>query len=344
MLSQPKTDQRDPNNEKWFAMTSDLELVALTKRYDDALAVDAISHRFKTGGYACLLGPSGCGKTSTLRMIAGHETVTDGAVILQNKDISLMPPARRGTAMMFQNYALFPHLNIIDNVAFSLKMKGVTHSDRHKKAAEILELVDMEALHKRFPDQRSGGQQQRVALARALVTRPQVLLLDEPLSALDPFLRIKMRAEMKKLQAELGISFIHVTHSQEEALGLADEIIVMNNAKIEQAGTAHSVFNEPKTEFVARFLGGHNVLDLPHGRVAIRRDAMRIVPETDALISAQITAVEYQGIHVSLTAKVFGGQEVTILMADSAFFASPSQPGEAVGLSWDQNAVHALAA
>ena len=252
-------------------MTSDLELVALTKRYDDALAVDAISHRFKTGGYACLLGPSGCGKTSTLRMIAGHETVTDGAVILQNKDISLMPPARRGTAMMFQNYALFPHLNIIDNVAFSLKMKGVTRSDRHKKAAEILELVDMETFHKRFPDQLSGGQQQRVALARALVTRPQVLLLDEPLSALDPFLRIKMRAEMKKLQAELGISFIHVTHSQEEALGLADEIIVMNNAKIEQAGTAHSVFNEPKTEFVARFLGGHNVLDLPHGRVAIRR-------------------------------------------------------------------------
>ena len=167
MLSQPKTDQRDPNNEIWFAMTSDLELVALTKRYDDALAVDAISHRFKTGSYACLLGPSGCGKTSTLRMIAGHETVTDGAVILQNKDISLMPPARRGTAMMFQNYALFPHLNIIDNVAFSLKMKGVTHSDRHKKAAEILELVDMEAFHKRFPDQLSGGQQQRVALARA---------------------------------------------------------------------------------------------------------------------------------------------------------------------------------
>jgi len=140
--------------------------------------------------------------------------------------------------MMFQNYALFPHLNIIDNVAFSLKMKGVTRSDRHKKAAEILELVDMETFHKRFPDQLSGGQQQRVALARALVTRPQVLLLDEPLSALDPFLRIKMRAEMKKLQAELGISFIHVTHSQEEALGLADEIIVMNNAKIEQAGTA----------------------------------------------------------------------------------------------------------
>ena len=144
-------------------MTSDLELVALTKRYDAALAVDAISHRFKTGGYACLLGPSGCGKTSTLRMIAGHETVTDGAVILQNKDISLMPPARRGTAMMFQNYALFPHLNIIDNVAFSLKMKGVTRSDRHKKAAEILELVDMETFHKRFPDQLSGGQQQRVA-------------------------------------------------------------------------------------------------------------------------------------------------------------------------------------
>lgn len=325
-------------------MQSDLELVHLTKRYDVALAVDAISHRFKPGGYACLLGPSGCGKTSTLRMIAGHETVTEGAVILQGRDISLMPPARRGTAMMFQNYALFPHLNIVDNVAFSLKMRGISRTERHAKAAEILRLVDMEKYWDRFPSQLSGGQQQRVALARALITRPQVLLLDEPLSALDPFLRIRMRAEMKKLQTELGISFIHVTHSQEEALALADEIIVMNDAKIEQAGSAQEVFNAPKTEFVARFLGGHNVIEVPAGRVAIRRDAMRLVSQSDALIQAQIIAVEYQGIHVLLTAKLLGGQEVTILLSDRDFFASPSQPGEAVGLSWDQTAVHSLSA
>ena len=261
MLSQPKTDQRDPNNEKWFAMTSDLELVALTKRYDDALAVDAISHRFKTGGYACLLGPSGCGKTSTLRMIAGHETVTDGAVILQNKDISLMPPARRGTAMMFQNYALFPHLNIIDNVAFSLKMKGVTRSDRHKKAAEILELVDMETFHKRFPDQLSGGQQQRVALARALVFEPELVLMDEPLGALDKQLREHMQFEITRLAHDLGITVVYVTHDQTEALTMSDRVAVFNDGRIQQLAPPASLYEAPQNSFVAQFIGENNTME-----------------------------------------------------------------------------------
>jgi len=178
----------------------DLEFVSLTKRYGDAVAVDAISYHFSAGTYACLLGPSGCGKSSTLRMVAGHESVSDGAVLLGARDISRLPPAKRGTAMMFQNYALFPHLSVADNVAFSLKMKGVDASTRAARAGEMLELVDMQAFAERIPSQLSGGQQQRVALARALITKPQVLLLDEPLSALDPFLRIRMRAELKRLQ------------------------------------------------------------------------------------------------------------------------------------------------
>ena len=166
-------------------------MVSVTKRYGTTVAVQSVSHNFKPDSYTCLLGPSGCGKSSTLRMIAGHESVSEGSIVLGGRDISYLPPAQRGTAMMFQNYALFPHLSVLDNVAFSLKMKGASKSDRQKSAGEILELVDLTELANRMPDQLSGGQQQRVALARALITRPQVLLLDEPLSALDPFLRIQ---------------------------------------------------------------------------------------------------------------------------------------------------------
>ena len=324
--------------------TSDLELVSLTKRYGDMTAVDAISHHFKPGVYACLLGPSGCGKSSTLRMIAGHEDVTGGSIVLGGRDISHLPPAKRGTAMMFQNYALFPHLSVRDNVAFSLRMAGVDKTERHKRADEMLELVEMTSLAERKPDQLSGGQQQRVALARALITRPQVLLLDEPLSALDPFLRIRMRAELKRLQRELGISFIHVTHGQDEALALADEIIVMNNAKIEQAGAARDVYNTPKTAFVARFMGGHNVLQLPQGLIALRSDEMRITNEGAGKIDGRVVGVEYQGTHVALTAKVAGDQEVTGLMPDSEFLETPKDLGEVVGINWEDRAAHPVSA
>ena len=196
----------------------DLELVSVTKRYGTTIAVDAINYRFKADSYTCLLGPSGCGKSSTLRMIAGHESISQGSIVLDGRDISDLPPAQRGTAMMFQNYALFPHLSVLDHVAFSLKIQGVDSVKRHTQAREMLDLVDLTSLAGRLPDQLSGGQQQRVALARALITRPQVLLLDEPLSALDPFLRIRKRTELRNLQKELGISFIHVTHGQDEAL------------------------------------------------------------------------------------------------------------------------------
>ena len=234
----------------------DLELVSLTKRYGQTTAVNRVSHLFPAGTYVCLLGPSGCGKSTTLRMIAGHESVSDGAIVLAGADISHLPPARRGTAMMFQSYALFPHLSVTDNVAFSLKMKGVDQAARRKRAGEMLELVDMSRFAERRPAQLSGGQQQRVALARALITDPQVLLLDEPLSALDPFLRLKVRAELKRLQRELGITFIHVTHGQDEAMALADEMVLMNNAVIEQSGTPAGDVQRP----------AHGIRRALHGR------------------------------------------------------------------------------
>ena len=320
----------------------DLELVRVTKRYGaGAVAVADVSHLFRGGSYVCLLGPSGCGKSSTLRMVAGHETVSSGQIVLAGKEVTTLPPAQRGTAMMFQSYALFPHLNVTDNVAFSLKMKGVEAQVRRKRAGELLELVDMTKYADRLPAQLSGGQQQRVALARALITDPQVLLLDEPLSALDPFLRIRMRGELKKLQRELGISFLHVTHGQDEALALADEIVVMNNARIEQAGSARDVFNAPATEFVARFLGGHNVVSLPQGRFALRADEVRLAADgTEAVV----TSVEFQGAHVALTAKAAGDQEILALIPEAIFFADPKSPGDAVRLAWDPGRLHRLTA
>ena len=240
--------------------SSEVRLIALTKTFGRRVAVDAISAEIPGGSYCCLLGPSGCGKTTTLRMIAGHEVPTSGDITVGGVRVTDLPPARRRTSMMFQSYALFPHLNCVDNVAFSLRVRGVPKVERRAKACDMLRIVDMEEHGERLPAQLSGGQQQRVALARALVTNPSVLLLDEPLSALDPFLRERMREELKRFQRQFGISFLHVTHSQDEALALADLVVVMNDGRIEQAASARMVFDKPETTFVARFIGGHNVL------------------------------------------------------------------------------------
>lgn len=247
---------------------SAVELIAVTKRYGGAAAVRAISLRIPKASYCCLLGPSGCRKTSTLRMIAGHEEVSDGDILIAGANVTGLPPARRGTAMMFQSYALFPHLSCLDNVAFALKMRRVGKVERRERAGSFLRLVQMEEFAARLPAQLSGGQQQRVALARSLITHPAMLLLDEPLSALDPMLRVQMRQELKRLQRELGITFIHVTHSQDEALALADLVVVMNEGRTEQAGSPQEVFDVPRTAFVAQFIGGHNVL----GNIAIPAD------------------------------------------------------------------------
>ncbi len=254
-----------------MSKAAEIDIVSVSKVYGATTAVHSISLKIPAGTYCCLLGPSGCGKTSTLRMIAGHESISSGDIRLGNTVVTDLPPAKRGTAMMFQSYALFPHLDLVDNVAFSLKMKGVEKDERRAKALEMLKLMQMEAYATRRPAQLSGGQQQRVALARALITDPEALLLDEPLSALDPFLKIRMRAELKKLQTTLGITFVHVTHSQEEAMALADLIVIMNDGKIEQAATPRKVFEQPATAFVARFMGDHNVLS---GRVSRVEDGV----------------------------------------------------------------------
>jgi len=211
-----------------MAQSGEIELCHLTKRFDRTVAVDAIDLAIPHGSYCCLLGPSGCGKTTILRMIAGHETPTEGDVRIGGESVVGLPPVRRGTAMMFQNYALFPHLTVLDNVAFNLKMRGVAKAERHRRAREMLAQVRLDQFADRMPSQLSGGQQQRVALSRALITNPRVLLLDEPLSALDEFLRLQMRGELRRMQKELGITFVHVTHTQLEAIAVADMVVVMD--------------------------------------------------------------------------------------------------------------------
>ena len=328
---------------------SALELISLTKRYSaDAAAVDAINLRIPAGSYCCLLGPSGCGKSSTLRMVAGHETVSEGDILLGGRNITDAPAAQRGTAMMFQSYALFPHLSTLDNVAFSLKMRGVGKKERHDKAQALLERVSMGSFAARKPGELSGGQQQRVALARALIMQPGVLLLDEPLSALDPFLRIQMRAELRRWQKELGLTFIHVTHSQEEAMALADSMVVMNHGRIEQAGPPAEVYNRPASEFVARFMGGHNVIDTDSGRVAVRSDHTRIAapdaPVQGPSLPGTVTDVEYQGTYVLLGLAVqnSASSTVSVVLSESDFLAMPLAPGQQVLLYWQPSEAHAL--
>jgi len=237
-----------------------IELVSVTKRFGDMVAVDSVSLSVPHGAYCCLLGPSGCGKTTILRMIAGHETPTQGEIRIGGASVAGETPLRRGTAMMFQAYALFPHLSVLDNVAFSLKMRGLDRAERQKEARELLSKVRLDHFADRLPAQLSGGQQQRVALARALITNPRVLLLDEPLSALDEYLRLRMRGELRRMQKQLGITFVHVTHTQLEAIAVADILVVMDQGRIEQAASPNTIYNTPRTAYVARFIGGQNVL------------------------------------------------------------------------------------
>ncbi|MFP5515124.1 MAG: ABC transporter ATP-binding protein [Alphaproteobacteria bacterium] len=329
---------------------STVELVKLRKAYGATVAVDGIDLRIAAGSYCCLLGPSGCGKTSTLRMIAGHEDITDGDLLIGDTVVNDDPPAKRGTAMMFQSYALFPHLDCTDNVAFSLKMKGVAKEERRRRAAEMLDLVDMGKYAGRLPSQLSGGQQQRVALARALITQPGVLLLDEPLSALDPFLRVRMREELKRLHRDIGITFIHVTHSQTEAMALADLAVVMNQGRIEQAGPPRELFNHPRTAFVARFIGGHNVIDGDvvgdSGYCAVRADRILLggaeLP-TEIQVEGTVRALEYHGASVHLSLDIPGADEFAVVLDEARYFDAPVGVGERVRAGWSRRDVHPLA-
>ncbi len=348
-----------------------VELVGVSKRYDESLAVNEINLKIPGGSYCCLLGPSGCGKSTTLRMIAGHEATSEGDILLNNRNVTDLPPRERGTALMFQNYALFPHLNSLDNVAFSLKISGVSKEERHSRARKMLDLVNMGNFAEAFPEQMSGGQQQRVALARALINEPEVILLDEPLSALDPFLRAKMRTELKRIQQKLGITFIHVTHSQEEAFALSDQVVVMNHGHIEQVDTPIGIFTRPKTAFVASFIGGHNIItgkqeanrfspdqavsiELPPAlhsdeslerTVSLRCDRIRIAPQhfEGALeTSARIEEVEYLGSYIHLKCQLGDQLCLSVYQNDSDFLSHPFSPGDTAYLGWQNEQLNPL--
>jgi spermidine/putrescine transport system ATP-binding protein len=239
----------------------DIRLIGLTKRFDDVVAVDDISLDIDRGHFFALLGPSGCGKTTTLRMIGGFEEPTEGRIELGGTDVAPLPPYKRDVNTVFQSYALFPHLSIFENVAFGLRRRGVKGSELRQRVIASLELVGLAGLEKRKPRQLSGGQQQRIALARALVNRPRVLLLDEPLGALDLKLRKEMQLELKRIQHDVGITFVHVTHDQEEAMTMADRIVIMNGGHIEQLGTPTELYESPRTAFVAGSLGVSNLLE-----------------------------------------------------------------------------------
>jgi spermidine/putrescine transport system ATP-binding protein len=242
------------------ASAPDVRLVDLTKRFREIVAVDAISLDIRVGEFFSLLGPSGCGKTTTLRMIGGFELPTSGRIELRGRDVTLDPPERRPVNMVFQSYALFPHLSVFDNVAFGLRRRKVPDAEARARVGTALELVRLTGYDRRGPGELSGGQQQRVALARALVCEPTVLLLDEPLGALDLKLRRQLQVELKRVQVEVGITFVYVTHDQEEALALSDRIAVMNGGRIEQLGTPEELYDRPRTRFVADFIGTTNLL------------------------------------------------------------------------------------
>ena len=353
-----------PNN------NGEITLSGITKSFGNMNAVSNVSLNIPNGAYCCLLGPSGCGKTTILRMIAGHETPTSGSIHIGGQAVMGLAPIERGTALMFQSYALFPHLTVRENVAFNLDIKGVAKSDRRVQVDEMLDLVQMHKLADRLPAQLSGGQQQRVALARALITKPRVLLLDEPLSALDEFLRLKMRGELKRIQADLGITFVHVTHTQPEAVALADVVVVMNQGIIEQTSSARDVFTAPRSPYVARFMSAQNVLEatvastkngivslvdhndlrfeVPQRGIAakpgdkihfsLRRDLCHIDrsttrPKKNAVFGT-VDAIEYQGSFVKVTIKDVSDNEFIVHDAEAAFFANPVKRGEKVCAAW----------
>ena len=326
----------------------DLEFVGVQKFYGKTEAVKGINLKIEAKEYCCLLGPSGCGKTSLLRMIAGHEKISGGDILLGNKRLNDLTPANRGTSMMFQNYALFPHLSVLDNVAFALKIKGVSKSERYDKASKFIELVRMQGYDARLPDQLSGGQKQRVALARALITKPKILLLDEPLSALDPALRIDMRAELKQMQRDLGITFIHVTHSQDEALALATVGVVMNEGRIEQFASPINLFNKPVNVFVADFVGGHNILEFDDYTYSLRTDKLTISElekgQKKSKSTYTVKDIEFLGNSVNITVSNLEQFILKANLPDKVFYKNELKIGQNVKCKWNKTDLHKLSA
>jgi spermidine/putrescine transport system ATP-binding protein len=355
----------DPHLER--VTSGDLRLTSLTKRFGDFTAVDALDLLVPAGSFFALLGPSGCGKTTTLRMVAGLEVPTEGEVRLGDQDITWTKPYRRPVNTVFQSYALFPHLSVEENVAFGLRRRG--RKDITKPVQEMLELVELDDFGKRKPGQLSGGQQQRVALARALINSPQVLLLDEPLGALDLKLRRQMQVELKGIQGEVGTTFVHVTHDQEEAMTMADTIAVMNRGLIEQMGSPAQLYENPHTTFVANFLGQSNLVagditgrdgdnlvvhaqgakvSIPGVRsrvsdgkvwLGIRPEKMALADPSDALHGnslgpARIIDVSFVGVSTQYLVRTAWGQELMAFEQNTG--ARPlMRPGDSVDVRFD---------
>jgi spermidine/putrescine transport system ATP-binding protein len=356
------------------APEADIRLENVTKRFGDTVAVDDLTLSIERGAFYALLGPSGCGKTTTLRMIGGFEDPSAGVIYLGGDAVTDLPPYRRDVNTVFQSYALFPHLSVERNVAFGLERRKISKADVRRRVGETLELVQLGPLAKRKPAQLSGGQQQRVALARALVNHPRALLLDEPLGALDLRLRRQLQIELKRIQQEVGITFVHVTHDQEEAMSMADTIAVMNDGRIEQAGGPPELYETPDTEFVARFLGVSNLVDaelseragamctvdthdgarlhVPSGRLGIdASNAVRVgvrpekidllaagadVPAGRNVLRGTVTVGAFLGVSVQYLVRAAGGEELTVFAQNrSGAGTSTFGPGQEVLLTWE---------
>ena len=305
-----------------------IELRNISKKYDEMTILDNLNLDIKKNEFLTLLGPSGCGKTTTLKIIAGFEYSDEGKVLFQGKEMNEIPPYQRPVNTVFQKYALFPHMNIYENIAFGLKIKKLPKEEIDRKVKEMLKLVALEGYEKRSIESLSGGQQQRIAIARALVNEPKVLLLDEPLGALDLKLRQEMQTELKRIQQKLGITFIFVTHDQEEALSMSDTIVVMNKGKIQQMGTPEDIYNEPKNSFVARFIGESNIFDgimlddfkvefcgkvfdcVDKGfekneniEVVIRPEDIKMVEPNEGMLKGIVTSTVFKGVHYEILVK-----------------------------------------
>ena len=340
-----------------------IELKNITKTYEDNgfTAVDDFNLQVRKGEFVTFLGPSGCGKTTTLRMIAGFDLPTKGQILLDGQDIAQLPPNKRPINTVFQRYALFPHMNIFENIAFGLKLKGLAPDVIAKKVGRVLEMVDLEGFEKRRVSTLSGGQQQRIAIARALVNEPKILLLDEPLGALDLKMRKEMQLELKNMHAQLGITFIYVTHDQEEALTMSDTIVVMNGGRTQQIGTPEDIYNEPKNAFVADFIGESNIFkgimtghlkarfaggefecvdDVDEGTlvdVVVRPEDVIMTPPAEGTIVGKVTSVIFKGIHYEITVES-GKYEMVIQSTKSA------KVGDEIGMKLDPDGIHIMIA
>jgi spermidine/putrescine transport system ATP-binding protein len=349
-----------------MAAAPDVRLENVVKRFDqDVVAVDGVSVEIPHGSFFAMLGPSGCGKTTTLRMIGGFEQPTEGAIYLGDTDVVGLPPYKRDVNTVFQSYALFPHMTVFDNVAFGLERRKVDKKEIRGRVLEILELVDLKGRESRKPKQLSGGQQQRVALARALVNTPRVLLLDEPLGALDLKLRKQMQLELKRIQGEVGITFVHVTHDQEEAMTMADTIAVMNRGKIEQLGGPAELYERPRTAFVAGFLGKSNLLEgsvegpdavrLVDGSVVratvgeatgtvaigVRPEKIRLGGDGVNTLSGTVRETAYIGVASEIVVATAAG-DVTVFHQNVEAGGVVPAPGTEVTVSWAPEATFAV--